>query len=156
MTNEITRRSFVKETLMSSAGLALAAAATARAQTTAPATSAAAPPLPTGRIGKMEISRVLLGGNLLTHFTHSRDLRYVYNLAAHYNTDEKILETLALAEAHGINTVSMHNPPHPISLLRRYRRERGGRIQWIICPTAPVEPDMVRYRAHVEQQEKDG
>src|SRR5262249_27349456 len=59
----------------------------------------------------------ILGGNLLTHYTHSRDLKYVYSLAAHYNTDEKIMETLALAEAHGINTVSMHNPPHPISVL---------------------------------------
>lgn len=104
----------------------------------------------------MEISRLLLGGNLLTHYTHSRDLRYVYNLAAHYNTDDKILETLAMAEANGINTVVMHNPPHPMSLLRRYRRERGGKIQWIICPTAPVEPDMTKYRRDVEELVKDG
>jgi hypothetical protein len=96
------------------------------------------------------------GGNLLTHYTHSRDLKYVYSLAAHYNTDEKIMETLAQAEASGINTVSMHNPEHPISVLRRYRKERGGKIQWIICPTAPVEPDMVKYRQHVEDLIKDG
>ena len=102
------------------------------------------------------MSRLILGGNLLTHYTHSRDLKYVYSLAAHYNTDEKILETLAKAEAAGINTVSMHNPEHPISLLRRYRKERGGKIQWIICPTAPVEPDMIKYREHVESLVKDG
>ena len=95
-------------------------------------------------------------GKLLTPFTHSRDPRYVYSLAAHYNTDEKNPETLALAETHGINTVSMHNPPHPISLLRRYRKERGGKIKWIICPTAPVEPDMVKYRQQVEELIKDG
>jgi hypothetical protein len=77
-------------------------------------------------------------------------LRYVYNLAAHYNTDEKILDTLALAEASGINTVSMHNPPHPMSLLKRYRKERGGKIQWIICPTAPIEPGLAKYRKDVE------
>ncbi|MCX8107805.1 MAG: hypothetical protein N3G20_03270 [Verrucomicrobiae bacterium] len=112
--------------------------------------------LPRGRIGSLEISRLLLGGNLLTHYTHSRDLRYVYNLAARYNTDEKILETLAIAEANGINTVVMHNPPHPMSLLRRHRRERGGKIQWIICPTAPVEPDMAKYRQQVEELVKDG
>jgi hypothetical protein len=99
---------------------------------------------------------LILGGNLLTHYTHSRDLKYVYALAAHYNTDEKIMETLAKAEAAGINTVSMHNPEHPISVLRRYRKERGGKIQWIICPTAPVEPDMVKYRQHVEDLIKDG
>jgi len=32
----------------------------------------------------------LLGGNLLTHATHSRELRYVGSLAAHYNTEKKI------------------------------------------------------------------
>ena len=94
-------------------------------------------PLPVGKIGGLSVSRMLLGGNLLTHFTHSRDLQYVYNLTAHYNTDEKIMETLALAEAHGINTVSMHNPPRPIAVLKEYRRQ-GGKIQWIICPTAAV------------------
>ncbi len=56
----------------------------------------------------MEVSRLLLGGNLLTHFTHSRELRYVYNLAAHYNTPKKILETLATAEQQGINTLVIH------------------------------------------------
>jgi hypothetical protein len=151
------RRSFVKGTLLSSAGLA--AALDARGQ--APAQPAPPAPgslnsLPRGRIGKLEVSRLILGGNLLTHYTHSRDLKYVYTLAARYNTDEKIMETLALAEAHGINTVSMHNPPHPMSVLRRYRKERGGKIQWIICPTAPVEPGLAKYRQHVEELIKDG
>ena len=41
-------------------------------------------------------------------------------------------------------------------MLRRYRKERGGKIQWIICPTAPVEPDMAKYREHVESLIKDG
>ena len=42
--------------------------------------------MPRGKIGDLEISRLLLGGNLLTHYTHSRDLTYVYSLAKHYNT----------------------------------------------------------------------
>jgi len=157
MPNEMTRRTFVKGTLLSSAGLTLAVNSPGQGQST-PAAAAPAPQggMPQGRIGKLEVSRLILGGNLLTHYTHSRDLRYVYSLAARYNTDEKILETLAVAEAQGINTVSMHNPPHPISLLRRYRRERGGKIKWIICPTAPVEPDMVQYRQDVETLVKDG
>jgi hypothetical protein len=111
--------------------------------------------LPKARLGTLQVSRVILGGNLLTHFTHSRDLRYVYTLAARYNTDEKIFETLALAEAHGINTVSMHNPDHPMAVLRRYR-QHGGKIQWIICPTAPVEPGLRKYREHVEALLADG
>jgi hypothetical protein len=152
MPNELNRRLFVKETLLSSAGLALGLDARAAD----PAPPAAKDALGKGKIGKLQVSRVLLGGNLLTHYTHSRDLQYVYNLAAHYNTDEKIMETLAVAEANGINTVSMHNPPHPVSVLRRYRKERGGKIQWIICPTAPVEPDMAKYKEHVEDLIKDG
>ena len=153
----MTRRSFVKTALVSSAGLALAVDGKAQNEAPAPPAAPASPgSLPKARIGKLEISRMILGGNLLTHYTHSRDLKYVYTLAAHYNTDEKIMETLALAEANGINTVSMHNPEHPISVLRRYRKERGGKIQWIICPTAEVKPDMSDYRRHVEELIKDG
>jgi hypothetical protein len=157
MKPDMTRRSFVKETVLTSAALALALEGRGAEES-----KAAAPPaadtgmLPKGRIGKLEVSRLILGGNLLTHYTHSRDLKYVYTLAAHYNTDEKIMETLAAAEASGINTLTMHNPEHPMSVLRRYRKERGGKIQWIICPTAPVEPDMVKYREHVESLIKDG
>jgi hypothetical protein len=157
MSTAMNRRFFVKGTLLSSASLAMGLPA--RGQNAAPAAS---PPttspegFPKAKIGKLEVSRLILGGNLLTHYTHSRDLKYVYNLAAHYNTDEKIMETLALAEKHGINTVSMHNPPHPMSVLSRYRKERGGKIQWIICPTAQIDPDLVFYRRDVEDLLKDG
>ena len=41
-------------------------------------------------------------------------------------------------------------------VLRRYRKERGGKIQWIICPTAPIEPGLVKYRQQVEELIKDG
>jgi hypothetical protein len=154
MGTEINRRTFVKETVAASAGTALAVGA-ASPQSPAVAAEARKPlpkqnTLPMGKIGDMQVSRMLLGGNLLTHFTHSRDLRYVYSLAAHYNTDEKVMETMAVAEANGINTLSMHNPPHPISVLKRYRKE-GGKIQWIICPTAPVEAGMAKYAQEVQE-----
>lgn len=155
MNMDISRRSFVKGTLLASAGLGLGLEGVGRGAEPADAPTSE-PALSKGKIGKLEVSRLILGGNLLTHFTHSRDLKYVYTLAAKYNTDEKIMETLALAEKHGINTVSMHNPPHPISVLRRYRKERGGKIQWIICPTAPPEPDMAKYREQVEELMQDG
>jgi hypothetical protein len=165
MSYEINRRTFIKGSVLATAGGAVVFQGSARqahAQAEAnkvadsPGRAATASALPKGKIGKLEISRLILGGNLLTHYTHSRDLKYVYNLAAHYNTDEKIMETLALAEAHGINCVSMHNPPHPMSVLRRYRKERGGKIQWIICPTAEIKPDLADYRRMVEELVKDG
>ncbi len=146
------RRTFLN-TLAASAAGALASSKISVAAPAAPPAAPLKPPLdalPTGKIGSLQVSRMLLGGNLLTHFTHSRDLKYVYNLCAHYNTDDKIMETLALAERHGINTLSMHNPPHPMSVLQKYRQQ-GGKMQWIICPTAPVLPDMKAYTDMVKQ-----
>jgi hypothetical protein len=77
MKPEISRRAFVKDTVVASAGTALALGAAGQQ-----GSGAAEPPkpgsqntLPKGKIGDMEVSRILLGGNLLTHFTHSRDLR---------------------------------------------------------------------------------
>ena len=83
--------------------------------------------LPCGTIGKAKISRVLLGGNLISGYMHSRDLKYVNNLFRAYATDEKILETLALAEKHGINTVFETGG----NFVERYNREHGGHMQFI-------------------------
>jgi len=112
--------------------------------------------LPMGKIKDMQVSRMLLGGNLLTHYTHSRDLRYVYNLTAHYNTDEKIFETMAEAEAHGINTLVIHTAPRTMDLLTKYRSQWGGKIQWIICPTAPIDDSMKAYAEQVKKVVEDG
>jgi hypothetical protein len=94
----------------------------------------------------MTIGRMLLGGNLLTHYTHSRDLRYVYTLAARYNTKDKIFETLALAEAHGVNAVVIHTAAGVVDWLQEYRNKHGGKMKWIICPTADITNDMKAYR----------
>jgi hypothetical protein len=94
----------------------------------------------------MTIGRMLLGGNLLTHYTHSRDLRYVYTLAARYNTKEKIFETMALAEAHGVNAVVIHTAAGVVEWLQEYRHKHGGTMKWIICPTAKITDDMTAYR----------
>jgi hypothetical protein len=156
MSPDMNRRTLLKQSLAATAAGALVWHSTAEGvladdKTVKPAAGGAPPnALPTGQIGKLKVSRMLLGGNLLTHYTHSRDLQYVYKLAAHYNTDEKIMETLAVAEQHGVNTLSMHNPPHPMGVLKEYRR-RGGKIQWIICPTAAVEDHMEAYTAQVKE-----
>ena len=149
MAQSTNRRTFIKQSLAMPAA-ALAAGSSAVAQGT-PVPGGAKQTLPLGKVGSLEISRMLLGGNLLTHFTHSRDLKYVYNLAAHYNTDEKIIETLALAEQNGINTLVVHTVPAILNTLRKYREEMGGKIQWIICTTAPITPDLAEYRASIKE-----
>ncbi len=91
---------------------------------------AAAPP-PRGRIGKLEVSRLICGGNLFSGFAHSGDLLYVSGLLKHYFSEDKILETLQLCEESGINTAILRTDEHIIGALKRYRQERGGKIQWI-------------------------
>ena len=165
MSQSIDRRDFIKKSLLTPAAGALAIHATQNqvlAKDTAKQSGAAQnvpaseAELPMGRIKDLKISRILLGGNLLTHFTHSRDLKYVYNLTAHYNTEEKIFETMAVAEAHGVNTLVIHTAPGIVSTLKKYRYKLGGKIQWIICPTAQVDTQPEDYRKQVKQLVDEG
>jgi len=157
--SKVSRRDFVARGLLASAGAGLAleaqAAGPAAGAPSAVAPTAAGAGLPRGKIGNLEISRLLLGGNLLTHFTHSRDLRYVYSLAKHYNTEEKILETLALAEANGINTLVIHTAPGVLKFIEKHRK-RGGKIQAIICSIAPIEPGLAKYGESVQRTIDEG
>jgi hypothetical protein len=159
MSSQVNRRSFMKQSLAASAGGALALNTSQGAGRSGPAIKVepgSKATLPMGKIGSLKVSRMLLGGNLLTHYTHSRDLKYVYNLCAHYNTEEKIHETMALAEAHGINTLSIHNPPGIVSMLKRYRQRYGGKIQWIICPIAEITDDMKGYAEMTKELVDEG
>lgn len=105
------------------------------AQVSPPATPVGT--LPCGRIRDVRISRLICGGNLISGYAHSRDLIYVSELLKHYFTDERILETWALCEQHGINTmVAYPGDPHAVEVYRKYRA-RGGTIQYLaqINPT---------------------
>ena len=86
--------------------------------------------VPRGRMGNMEISRVIVGGNLVSGFAHSRDLIYVSPWLRTYFTDDKVIETLRLCEACGINTAILRTDEDTIRILRNYYR-RGGKIQWL-------------------------
>lgn len=160
MSPKLNRRKFIRQSILTSTSGALAmhtGETAARGQSAGENVIAAnvrpefADSLPKGKIGDMLVSRILLGGNLLTHFTHSRDLKYVYSLAEHYNTDEKILETLRDAESHGVDTLVIHTVPRAMNVLRKHRYELGGKIQWIICPTAVVDDSMEAYRKQVRE-----
>ena len=63
----------------------------------APKTDIAPGSLPCGKIGNVSLSRLLLGGNLIGGWAHSRDLMYASKLFTSYNTEAKIFETLELA-----------------------------------------------------------
>jgi hypothetical protein len=59
--------------------------------------------LPKGKLGKYEISRLVLGCNPMGGWSHSRDLSYVGQLSRRWHTDIKMKETWAVAEQAGIN-----------------------------------------------------
>jgi uncharacterized membrane protein YphA (DoxX/SURF4 family) len=97
--------------------------------------------VPTGKIGNLEVSRLICGGNLVAGFAHSRDLIYVSELLKKYFTQEKIWETLRLCEACGINSAILRTAEDTIHSLSHYWRQ-GGKIQWI-AQTYPKPEDVI-------------
>jgi uncharacterized membrane protein YphA (DoxX/SURF4 family) len=83
-----------------------------------------------GRIGDLEVSRIICGGNLISGYAHSRDLIYVSNLVQAYFNDEKVIETMKLCEACGINTIVLRVDKNTLRLMEKYRK-RNGKMQWI-------------------------
>jgi uncharacterized membrane protein YphA (DoxX/SURF4 family) len=63
--------------------------------------------LPSGKLGDLTVSRMVMGCNLIGGWSHARDLIYADNLFRAYNNEKKIIETFRLAEQAGINTVFM-------------------------------------------------
>ena len=61
--------------------------------------------MPCGYIGGAKVSRLMLGGNLVTGYLHGRDLIYINRWFKEYATEEKKIETLRIAYENGVNTV---------------------------------------------------
>jgi len=132
------RRDFLRRSLGVSAGAAFVSheerALAAQLAANAPEAAAVAPGaggMPMGKLGELEVSRLIIGGNLISGFAHSRDLIYVSSLVRNYFTDDKVLETLQLAEKHGVNTAILRMDEHTVRIINRYWRENRGNMQWI-------------------------
>jgi uncharacterized membrane protein YphA (DoxX/SURF4 family) len=92
--------------------------------------------LPKGKIGEHELSRLIMGGNLIGGWAHSRDLIYAPSLFRAYNTEKKIFETLMLAEKAGINSINIGFPT--MDTMLKYKKMTGSKIKVIV----QVHPDM--------------
>jgi len=138
------RREFIRNSVLATTALA------------AGASLAAAPKsaLPMGKIGKLNITRLILGGNLLTRVQHAHGLKYVQKLVRSYNSDTKVRETIELAEASGINTLSVNVTPAICKVLNEHRKN-GGKIQWILYSTSSLE-EFDAYRKELHQMATDG
>lgn len=142
MSENYDRRNFLRKSVLMSAmgvtGMSFEEKALLAAKKPAP--KEAVKDLPKGKIGNIEITRLILGGNLISGFAHSRELIYVASVLKHYFTDDKIVETLRIAEENGINTAILRTDKDTVRCLNRFRKE-GGKIQWI-AQTYPKEHDI--------------
>jgi hypothetical protein len=134
MTKHLNRRQFFKKSLITSAAVTSASGFPRTATSAATAKDMAVPEqkksanvFPTGRIGNVQISRLIIGGNQFSGWSHSRDLSYLRELFLAYSTEEKIMETLEKCEEEGVNAIITASSGY----LNKYWQERGGRIQWI-------------------------
>ena len=100
----LSRRDFVKSSLLASGAIPLGVRAEEAPRNAAPAYTKAASSgdaMPMGQIAGQSFSRLFMGGNLIAGWSHARDLGYVSTLMRRYNTPAKIRETLELGESRG-------------------------------------------------------
>jgi len=86
--------------------------------------------LPKGKLGKFEISRLIMGGNLIVGYAHARDLIYAEQLFKAYNTEKKVFETLLLCEQAGINCINSSFAAMPTIV--KYKKVTGSKIKIIV------------------------
>ena len=98
---------------------------------TSPGPSVNPADLPCGKIGNVTVSRLIIGGNLIGGWAHSRDLMYVSKLFKAYNTEAKVCETLELAQACGINTIQLN---YCWDIMTKYNGDRDPKMQVLANP----------------------
>ena len=95
-------------------------------------------------LGSLAVSRLILGGNPFSGFSHQNPVRDREMVA--YFTAARIKETLRQAEALGINTLLARIDRHMMRTLQEYWDE-GGAIQWI----AQTAPEYASLSANIAQ-----
>jgi uncharacterized membrane protein YphA (DoxX/SURF4 family) len=85
--------------------------------------------LPKGKIKDKVFSKMILGGNLLSGWAHSRDLIYVSSLVRAYHTKTKIFETFQISEQCGIDTLLSNTVIGPV--INEYWKKGYGKMQFI-------------------------
>ena len=118
------------------------------AQSETPKTDIPAGALPCGKIGDISLSRLMIGGNLIGGWAHSRDLMYASKLFTSYNTEAKIFETLELAQACGINTIQLD--PACWDPVTKYNASHSTPIQTMVC--VPLSADKAKMDEAIKRQ----
>ena len=131
MGTPVDRRHFLKKSVAAGTGAALVLSFEEKALLAQQKKSASNPAkkyadFPAGKIGDLNISRLICGGNLTSTFAHSRDLIYVSALLKNYFTDEKIFQTWRLCEENGVNTAVLRLDNQVLRLINDYWHNEGS------------------------------
>jgi uncharacterized membrane protein YphA (DoxX/SURF4 family) len=116
-------------------------------------------PVATAKLGHLDVSRLIMGGNLMNGYAHARDLMYVSPLVKNYHTLDKILETLWLGEQCGINTLII-NTKVGGAYVEAYHQHNTGDMNFIaqcrandLMPRVQLSIDMGCRGAYVQSVE---
>jgi hypothetical protein len=104
----------------------------------------------TAKLGDYHVSRLICAGNPFGGYAHGGGLVYLDKLFKAYFTDEKIVETLQLCTANGINTALIETEDNILRSLDLYEKMMGHRIQWI-CQIPPDRKKLGLMK-HMKQQ----
>ena len=115
------RRDFLHQAAGTAAGLALAAQPAIAAQP-------AADTLPTIRLGRHSVTRLIVGGNPI--YGHSHFNRLLSRYYTDWHTPERVQDLLRRCEQVGINTWQNSYAERTLADLDRYR-QAGGKMHWL-------------------------
>jgi hypothetical protein len=90
--------------------------------------------LPMAKLGDLEISRLIIGGNPFSWGSYFSEARKRWAQA--YLTDDKIVEMLEKCEEEGVNAFVGRGDDHIFGVLDQFESRNGRRINWI-AQTAP-------------------
>jgi hypothetical protein len=82
-----------------------------------------------GQPAQFELSRMLLGGNLIGGWAHARDLIYVSKLVKTYHTDDKVMQTMDLGEKCGMNAIISN--PQMGRIFQKFKHEFRSKMKFI-------------------------
>src|SRR5687767_1534567 len=131
------RRKFLQQTVGVAAGTAILSEAPSSALA-----ATAEPLLPTIKLGRHELTRLIIGGNPIYGYSHFNKILSQYQTAWH--TPERVVELLKHCEASGINTWQNSYAERTLSDLDRYRAA-GGTMNWLLLgkPDWDQKPELI-------------
>ncbi|HTU93481.1 MAG TPA: hypothetical protein VMF69_25600 [Gemmataceae bacterium] len=127
------RRTFLKQAALTASSVA----------SLAPAAAAASPQLPTIKLGKHSVTRLIIGGNPIYGYSHFNKLFSQHMTAWH--TPQRVAELLKHCEEAGINTWQNSYAERTLQDIDRYRAG-GGKMNWLLLG----KPDWDQHSEHID------